>query len=114
MTRNIGGSILPAADATTYKEDVGTHGTFRVIPVDTLDTHVLQFTRKEGPYAGTYSDVCSHPNGYTCKELANRILKVWEGTGTPERALQQFDYALACGGMGRIKESIERLIAGEW
>lgn len=114
MTRNIGGSILPSADRTTYKPDEGLHGTFEVRPIEALDTHALMFARKDGPHAGVYGEVATHPNGYSCKELANRILKVWEGTGSPERAMQQFDYILACGGLGRSKASIELLIKGEW
>jgi hypothetical protein len=55
-----------------------------------------------------------HPNGHSCKELALRILAAWEGKGDGARAVDQFDFILRCGGLGRSLETILAVIRGQY
>lgn len=55
-----------------------------------------------------------HPNGHSCKELANRILAAWAGKGDGARAVDQFDFILRCGGLGRSLETILHVIRGQY
>jgi hypothetical protein len=55
-----------------------------------------------------------HPNGHSCKGLAQRILSAWEGKGDGARAVDQFDFILRCGGLGRSLETILAVIRGQY
>lgn len=105
---NIGGSLLPSGSRETYARKTGLRGMFETRPLPDLDTHGLFFAPSEGEFAGHYQLIASHPNGFTCDELAKRIIAAWAG-GSPDRALEQFDYALACGGLGVRRQAIEYL-----
>lgn len=98
--RHIGGSILPSNDPRILRPMPGSRGTFQVRPLPELDTHGLFLGERL---------LASHPNGYSCHSLAERILAVWAGTKPAEHALEQFDYILKCGGLGRQREAIESL-----
>lgn len=116
MTRHIGGSILPSASREVYETKQGKHGSFQTRPVAELDTHGLFFARNEGEFAGVYILIASHPNGYSCDHLAKRILEAWEPQDPRSvgRALEQFDYILSCGGMGKSRTAIEYITKGEF
>lgn len=93
--RNIGGSLLPSSDARILRPMPGRTGTFQVRALPELDTH------------GLFHDtrlLVTHANGYSCHSLAERIL-----TGKIDHALEQFDYILACGGLGVARATIEEL-----
>lgn len=105
---NFGGSLLSSHDSSTYREVSHKFGILKVIPLSEIEIHALMYEddRKLG-----FSMLATHANGYSCKELADRILKAWEGKATAEYALQQFDFILQCGGTGRSRAVIEWVIA---
>lgn len=111
--RHIGGSLLPSGGPDVYRSKRGAHGDFETRPLPDLDTHGLFYARNSGDYAGQFILVAMHPNGYSCDELAKRILAAWE-SGKPERALQQADYILKCGGLSKDTETMRRLAQGDW
>lgn len=113
MTRHVGGSLLPSNDATVLKAKTGLHGSFETRVLPDLDTHGLFFARNTGEFAGSFMLIATHANGYSCDELAKRLIAAWE-SGDTERALAQFDYVLACGGMGMSRDRIEYLAATGW
>jgi hypothetical protein len=100
----IGGSILPSSDPQILQVFQGKHGSFQVRPLPELDTYGLFLDEKQL--------LAMHPNGYSCHELAKRILAVWDGKSDVKRAMEQFDYILACGGLGKSRGSIEFIIKG--
>ena len=55
-----------------------------------------------------------HPNGYSCKALAERIIQVWNGEKPPYYATNQYQYILDCGGLCRDEFIIEAVIKGEY
>lgn len=116
--RNMGGSILPSAGATTYVDKVGKFGTFQTRALADLDTHGLFYARNEGEWAGKFILLAMHPNGYTCDALATRIVTAWgdaEGKSNDAKwALEQAQYILDCGGLARRMDTFEQLIKGEW
>ena len=105
--QNFGNSLLPSHDSNTHREQVTRFGILKVIPWPETEQHALMYedTRKLG-----FSMLAIHPNGYSCKELANRIIEAWEKRGTAEYALKQFDYILDCGGLGKKRSAIEWII----
>jgi len=109
MTRHIGGSILPSGSPEIYRPKVGKYGTFETRPLADLDTHGLFYTRLEGPHAGVAILIASHPNGYSCNVLAERLLSAWDGKLSKSRALEQFDYILSCGGIGKARDTIDAI-----
>lgn len=113
MTRHIGGSILPSAGQGTYRVKEGLHGSFETRPLADLDTHGLYFACGSGETAKRYVLIASHPNGYSCDELAKRMIHGWT-TGETKRAMEQFDYILACGGKGIDREAIEDIANGRF
>lgn len=102
-THQIGGSVLASSDPSILQPMVGAHGTFQVRPCPELDTYCLFFEK---------SELAMHPNGYSCHNLAKRILEVWEGKREVQYAMEQFDYILACGGMGRQRATAEFIVRG--
>ena len=103
----IGGSILPSSDPTILKPLNGLHGLLQVIPIPEADTYGLFFTAKDGK-----SCLAQHSNGYSCHNLAVRLVDVWSGKREQAYALAQFDYILSCGGLGKSRESIAHIAAG--
>lgn len=87
--KNIGNSILPSSNSDTFKPvDLPCFRVGVVVASKDLDTHAVLI---DGGM------VCTHPNGHSCKELLNRI-------AAGEKAVEQFDYILACGGTGIRRE----------
>lgn len=111
MARNIGGSILPSAGWGVYGVKRGLYGSFETRPLEERDTHGLYYSHGTEPDAGELVLIASHPNGYSCDELAKRMIIAW-AEHERERALQQFDYILACGGSGVDRSVIEDLAGG--
>ncbi len=107
--RHIGGSLLPSGGPEVYLSKRGEHGDFETRPLPDLDTHGLFYA----PRGHTFRLIAMHPNGYSCDELAKRILDAWE-SGKPERALQQADYILKCGGLSIDLDAMRRLAQGDW
>lgn len=103
-TRHIGGSLLPSSELRILQPQQGAHGTLQVRALPDLDTHGLFFNET--------SLLAMHPNGYSCFTLAERMLAAWEGKKPVTYALEQFDYILACGGLGKKRESIEFITRG--
>lgn len=74
------------------------------------------------PEAGTYGlffthsggtgCLAQHANGYSCRNLAVRLVDVWAGKREPAYALAQFDYILNCGGLGKSRESFSYIATG--
>ncbi len=104
----IGGSILPSSDPSILKPLKGLHGVLQVRPIPEADTYGLFFTHKDGT-----SCLAQHSNGYSCHNLAVRLVDVWAGKREPAYALAQFVFILNCGGLGmgrqRIVHIAERL-----
>ena len=107
---NFGGSILASHGPDTYKAIVHRFGTLRVVALPEIETHVLQYSDGNRGGFSSFSSLAYHANGHSCKDLANRILSVWEGRQKPEYALQQFDYILDCGGEGKKRSTIEWIV----
>lgn len=103
-THRIGGSFLPSSEPRILQPMQGQHGTVQVRPLPELDTYGLFFNDS--------LLLAMHPNGYSCHSLAERILAAWNGTRDVTYALEQFDYILACGGLGRQRGSIEHIARG--
>jgi hypothetical protein len=97
---NFGGSWLPSYGPDTYDVLVGLHGQLQVRP-----------TRRKDEADG-WTLLAMHPNGYSCKELAERIMAVWQQQRPKEYAMQQFQYILDCGGLGRSADTLEAVLAG--
>lgn len=104
VTPRIGGSYLPSSEPSILQLMPGQHGTFQVRALAELDTH------------GLFCDarlIATHPNGYSCHELAKRVLSVWRGEQDVAYAMAQFDYLLDCGGLGMLRSHVERIARGE-
>lgn len=96
-------SILPNSDATIFKPVNTEHGVFQVKLIPLIDDH------------GLFLDgflIVVHNNGYSCHNLAKRILDVWQGKRDRLYAVDQFDYILQCGGLGCSKTSLEWIVDG--
>jgi len=106
--KRIGNSVLPSSDQFILLPMPGKHGTFQVKAIPELDTHALTLTHSRGT-----STLALHSNGYSCHALAQRMHAAWEGTGSVQRALEQFDYILACGGEGKARTAIEYWLSPE-
>lgn len=99
-THRIGGSILPSNEPRILKPWETLHGTFHVRPLPELDTHGLYLDKRL---------LVTHPNGFSCHGLAERLMQVWGGQRPVEYALEQFDYILTCGGLGIQRAAIESI-----
>lgn len=119
---HFGGSILPSSDASTLQAQTGKWGSFQVKPILELETYGLwhMFRAEPSPEGAKgaegkyYSHIIAmHPNGYSCKNLADRILMAWAGERDADYAFAQFQYILDCGGMGIKPESMRYIIAAE-
>lgn len=113
MSRNIGGSVLPSSDRFVLQVKSGKFGSFTTKALPDLDTHGLFWARNYGEYAGYEMLIAMHPNGYSCDELAKRIIAAWD-TGDTARAFDQVNYILDCGGMAQSPTRMESIIKGEF
>lgn len=75
-----------------------------------LDTHGLFLLDLNQP--GNEQLLAMHPNGYSCHSLAERILAAWRKERTVAYVLEQFDYILRCGGLGKSRDTIEYIARG--
>lgn len=99
---NIGNSILPSSDRRILQPINTPRGVFVVEACADQDTHILFFNGEM---------LASHPNGYSCHNLADRIISVWEGKRPAGYALEQFDYVIRCAGTGNRARVFE-LVGG--
>lgn len=90
--RYIGGSLLPSTPYVTQVET--SYGVLQIRALPEQDTHGL-FLGEEL--------LASHPNGFSCLVLAERIQR-------SDRARQQADYIVACG--GKVTEAGWKLVQG--
>ena len=117
-----GNPILAPMNSQTCDILTGKHGQLQVRTLPDADTFGLfyQPTSMDGETTGVYDPtrprdwtlLACHPNGHICKNLGERILAAWEGKGDGARAVDQFDYILRCGGLGRSLETILHVIRG--
>ena len=102
MGRNIGGSILASSDPIILKPKQISTGVLQVIPHEEFDTHILVFTRNGTDYK---NKLVMHPNGYSCENLAKRLIALLDNTdpkkdeGLRKNVAEQREYILDCGGM---------------
>lgn len=87
-SRHIGGSLLASSEPGIFEPMPAPFGTLQVIEVQEADTHALILLREN-----SVTLLATHPNGYSCHELAKRIL-----AGNTDRAHKQADYITQCGG----------------
>lgn len=101
MTRHMAGSLLPSQSSRTLAPATVGDREFKIIPVPELQTYVLLM---EG------SNIASHPNSYSLRELIDRIAAHHSGRITANRVTEQWDYILACGGMTRSKSTLDFIL----
>jgi hypothetical protein len=92
----------------------GVYGSFETRPIEEHDTHGLFYSHGHGETGGEFVLIASHPNGYSCDELAKRMIAAWATGDGHRRALDQFDYILVCGGLGVERAAIEDLAEGNF
>ena len=86
--RNIGGSILPSSCPAILVPMAHKGGQLVVIPDEEADTHHLKYVKD-----GDTKVLASHPNGYSCRSLGERIV-----LGNKIRVKEQAEYIVRCGG----------------
>lgn len=86
--KNIGGSLLASSEPRILVPIKTPFGTLQVVPDEQRDTHDLIL---ETQYGRTV--IASHPNGYSCHILAERMV-----SGVEERIANQAAYIARCGG----------------
>lgn len=91
MSRHVGGSLLPSNEARILQPVVTSFGTLQVRVIAELDTHGLFHKHAAGE-----SLLATHPNGYSCYELLDRMAK-----REIDRAVEQVKHILDCGGTAR-------------
>ena len=91
-TTNIGGSILPSSSPQILEPIAPPKGVLQVREMLHLDTHGLFVDSRL---------VAMHPNGYSCRSLAEHI-----ASGDVGRVRQQAQYILDCGGMTIAVEAL--------
>ena len=103
---NIGGSLLPSTPRPSERIFDHKRGVLRVVPSPELDTHF--FTLKTRILA-------EHPNGYSCAELARRIVEAWDDpcVMSKRRVLEQAAYIVNCGGLAKPDRAFEHLLSVE-
>ena len=89
--RHIGGSILPSNEARILLPPKTSYGALQVRVIAELDTHGLFHKHALGE-----SLLATHPNGYSCFALLERM-----AARETDRAVEQVNYILNCGGTAR-------------
>lgn len=97
MSLNVGGSVLPSNNKQILEAVETAFGTLQVRVVEALDTHALFWRRESGECA-----LAMHPNGFSCHLLLQEM-----AAGNLDKALRQYDYIMACGGMAMRRDFIE-------
>lgn len=100
--RHVGGSILPSSNRQILQPMVCKFGTLQVRAILVLDTHMLFLTTATGEII-----VAEHPNGYSCHELATRMM-----AGDAKKVREQAQYILDCGGMTMKIDNIVNWMEG--
>lgn len=98
MTRHMAGSLLPSQSSRTLAPVTVGDWEFKIIPAPDLQTYVL---------TANGSNLASHPNSYSLRELVDRIAAHHNGKTTANRVHEQWDYILACGGMTRSNTALD-------
>ncbi len=117
---HFGGSLLPSSDATVMRPRVGKHGTFTVVALHEIEEHALFYRSATHTHHVKQPDtwpgimIATHANGFSCSNLADRIMSVWEGQRDSDYAIAQFRYILDCGGLGKKESTIDAIIMGEF
>jgi len=105
-------------DSQTQDVLTGKFGRLQVRAIPEADTFALFYLAnplEDRPeLIRGWTMLACHPNGHSCKELAVRILAAWEGKGDGGRAVEQFDFILRCGGLGRSLETVLAVISGQY
>lgn len=96
MARHIGGSLLPSNEPRILKAVETPFGILQVRIIAELDTHGLFHKHAAGE-----SLLATHPNGYSCHALLERMVK-----GDAGAVRQQVQYILDCGGTARHVDHI--------
>ena len=111
-----GGPLL--SPYTSEQVMTGKFGRLQVRALPETDTFGLLYLANEledrPALTRGWTLLACHPNGHSCKDLAQRILAAWEGKGDGARAVDQFDFILRCGGLGRSLETILAVIRGQY
>lgn len=99
--KRIGNSLLPSSNPTILAPiKIGT-AILQVMPDEKMDTHHLTLKRND-----VETIIASHPNGFSCHSLAQRIL-----AGDVQRITEQADYIIRCGGQSKSATDISALIS---
>lgn len=110
-------SILPSSNHQTCDLLTGAHGQLQVRELPIGETFALFYLANpcEGRHnlKRGWTMLAVHPNGHSCRQLANRILAAWAGADGA-RALEQFQHILDCGGLGRTYSTILAVIDGNY
>jgi len=107
--RNIGGSLFASSNRQILMPIEHPRGTLIVVPMPDADTHALVLRR-----FGQEQELVRHPNGFSCRHLAERIEAAWLNKGRHAGyPMEQFDYILRCGGAGDRVALILVLEAGK-
>lgn len=91
-------SLLPSHDSRTLAPVAVGDWQFKIVAAPDLQTYVLTVNG---------SNLASHPNSYSLRELVDRIAAYHNGKTTADRVTQQWEYILACGGMTRAKTALD-------
>lgn len=112
-----GNPILPPCDSQTQDILTGKFGRLQVRALPEADTFALFYLAnalEDRPeLIRGWTMLCCHPNGHSCKELATRIRAAWD-EHNETRAIEQFDYILQCGGLGRSLETVLMIVRGQY
>ncbi len=96
MRRNIGGSLLASSSPQILTPLEHALGALIVVEVPEDDTHALVLRQ-----GGQERELARHPNGFSCRNLAERIVTVCVAKErNASWAMDQLDYILRCGGSG--------------
>lgn len=113
MSRHVGGSLFPSNNKEVLQLRESALGDLQVRVLESADTHAL-FYRATG--AESFRMVASHPNGFSCAELADRMIHAWTMPLTDSRCarvLEQFDYIIDCGGLCMKRSAFEELVRAD-
>jgi hypothetical protein len=107
--RNFGGSIFASESHDTLEPLTFQGATLQVRPIVEAEFYILEFT---APGAPGPACLASHSNGHSVHQLAKRILAYWQAGAETcntarQRAADQWEHILACGGMTKNRESLD-------
>lgn len=106
-----GAPLLPGSSPEIRKPIDTPRAVFRVAPVDQLEVHALMVQVK-GEEMHAPWPLAMHANGYSCHELAKRIITYWDAPSVErkQRAVDQFIYITDCGGLKRSQAALYYLL----